>query len=72
MNENEVLTVDEVLDTGAQTDTVEVVEVETYDFLTKPFDEYTQTEGLLLLCALFVFFGFSFMLIDMFTWRRRW
>lgn len=39
------------------TETVEVVEVPERDFLTTPLDDYTVTEGLLLLIVLILFFS---------------
>lgn len=39
------------------TETVEVMEVPERDFLTTPLDDYTVTEGLLLLIVLILFFS---------------
>lgn len=62
MNENETLTVDEVLDAAASsTETIEEVEAADLDarlIMDTPFDEYTVTEGYLLLIFLFVFLSF--------------
>lgn len=62
MNENETLIVDEVLDAAASsTETIEEVEAADPDarlIMDTPFDEYTVTEGYLLLIFLFVFLSF--------------
>lgn len=62
MNENETLIVDEVLDAAASsTETIEEVEAADLDarlIMDTPFDEYTVTEGYLLLIFLFVFLSF--------------
>lgn len=52
MDENEVLAA-----SSEATETVEVVEVPERDFLTTPLDDYTVTEGLLLLIVLILFFS---------------
>ena len=53
MDENEVLAA-----SGEVTETVEVVEVEAdRPFLSTPLDEYTVTEGLLLVVVLIFFFS---------------
>ena len=62
MNENETLILDEVLDAAASsTETIEEVEAADPDahlIMDTPFDEYTVTEGYLLLIFLFVFLSF--------------
>lgn len=63
MNENEPLTVDEVLDAASSsqelTETIEeVVDQEAHLIMDTPFSEYTVTEGLLLLIFLFTFLSF--------------
>lgn len=63
MNENEPLTVDEVLDAASSsqepTETIEeVVDQEAHLIMDTPFSEYTVTEGLLLLIFLFSFLSF--------------
>lgn len=53
MDDNEVLAA-----SSEVTETVEVVEVEAdRPFLSTPFDEYTVTEGLLLVIVLILFFS---------------
>lgn len=56
MNEEEVLVVDEVASEGAVTS--EVVELTDRPFLTTPLNDYTVTEGLLLIIAMLLVFGF--------------
>ena len=57
-----------LLDDTAPTEVIEVVAevVEDYTFLDKPFEEYTTTEGLLLVIAVFVFLDFILNIL------RRW
>lgn len=53
---------------STDTEVVEVMAevVEDYTFLDKPFEEYTTTEGLLLVIAVFVFLDFILNIL------RRW
>lgn len=66
MTEDELI-LEETEDTGSA-DVIEVVAevVEDYTFLDKPFEEYTTTEGLLLVIAVFVFLDFILNIL------RRW
>lgn len=65
MTENETLTVEEVLDIDAgTTETVEVVaEPDARLLMDTPLDEYTVTEGLLLLIFMFVLLNFFLNLV---------
>ena len=65
--ENENLTVGEVLE-ASSTEFVEVVGevVEDYTFMTKPLEDYTTSEGLLLLIFVILFLNF---ILDI---LRRW
>ena len=46
--------------------TVEIVEVDTFDFMEKSFEEYTTSEGLLLLIFVILFLDFILNIL------RRW
>lgn len=56
MNEDEVLVIDEV--TSEDTVIGEVVELTDRPFLTTPLNDYTVTEGLLLIIAVLLVFGY--------------
>ena len=66
MTEDELIL--EETEDGGSTEVIEVVAevVEDYTFLDKPFEEYTTTEGLLLVIAVFVFLDFILNIL------RRW
>lgn len=57
---------EEYLTSGMEETTVEIVEAETIDFMDKPFEEYTTSEGLLLLIFVILFLDF---ILDI---LRRW
>lgn len=57
---------EEYLTSSAEENTVEIVEVEAFDFMDKPFDDYTTTEGLLLLIFVILFLDFILNIL------RRW
>ena len=56
LNENEILIIDEVTPEDAVVG--EVVELPDRPFLTTPLNDYTVTEGLLLISAMLLVFGF--------------
>ncbi len=66
MTEDELI-LEETEDAGSA-EVIEVVAevVEDYTFMDKPFEEYTTTEGLLLVIAVFVFLDFILNIL------RRW
>ena len=57
---------EENLITGTEETTVEIVEVDTFDFMEKSFEEYTTSEGLLLLIFVILFLEFILNIL------RRW
>ena len=57
---------EEYLTSGMEETTVEIVEAETFDFMDKPFEEYTTSEGLLLLLFVILFLDFILNIL------RRW
>ena len=57
---------EENLITGTEETTVEIVEVDTFDFMEKSFEEYTTGEGLLLLIFVILFLDFILNIL------RRW
>ena len=57
---------EENLITGTEETTVEIVEVDTFDFMEKSFEEYTTSEGLLLLIFVILFLDFILNIL------RRW
>lgn len=57
---------EEYLTSGMEETTVEIVEAETFDFMDKPFEEYTTSEGLLLLIFVILFLDFILNIL------RRW
>ena len=59
MNEEDLISVTEET-------TVEIVEVDTFDFMEKSFEEYTTSEGLLLLIFVILFLDFILNIL------RRW
>ena len=57
---------EEYLTSDMEETTVEIVEAETFDFMDKPFEEYTTSEGLLLLIFVILFLDFILNIL------RRW
>ena len=57
---------EEYLTSGMEETTVEIVEAVTFDFMDKPFEEYTTSEGLLLLIFVILFLDFILNIL------RRW
>ena len=57
---------EENLITGTEETTVEIVEVDNFDFMEKSFEEYTTSEGLLLLIFVILFLEFILNIL------RRW